>query len=223
MDHSKISKAHQYFLKDPDAYDHYYDLYRKKIDWSDFGRLTTHQIKNQAFHFLNTWGCRFTATDFLASKVKSAHLYHSAGIFALAKETIQDIDLQLSIKIYCGKLAAEDLVFQIFTGFCNLRQRFRWVAASKLLHMINPKLFVMWDNEIVDGYGIKLNEKSYAYEFLPKMKEEVNEAISTYMQDNGCNRSVAIDELQKQNSQRTLAKLADEYNFEKYTKKRKDL
>lgn len=223
MHYTKIFKAHQYFLKDPNAYDYYYDLYRKKLVWSNFSRLTTHQIKNEAFHFLNTWGCRFTATDFLASKVKSAYLYHSAGISALDKETIQDINPHSTMEIYCGKFAIEDLVFQIFAGFCNLRQRFRWVAASKLLHMINPKLFVMWDNDIADGYSLKLNEKNYAYEFLPKMKKEVNEAISTYMQDNRCNRSVAINELQKQNSQRTLAKLADEYNFEKYTKGRKDL
>jgi len=112
MHYTKIFKAHQYILKDPDAYDYYYDLYMKKLDWSNFSRLTTYQIKNEAFRFLNTWGCRFTATDFLASKVKSAYLYHSAGISALDKETIQDINPQSTMEIYCGKSRARASMYQ---------------------------------------------------------------------------------------------------------------
>lgn len=155
--------------------------------------------------------------------VKNAYLYHSAAISTLTKDSIQDADLQSTKEMYCGEFTVEDLVFQIFTGFCNLRQRFRWVAASKLLHMINCKFFVMWDNGIADGYGLKLTENAYAYEFLPRMQEEVNAAITSYMQSYKCDRSSAITELQTENSNRTLAKLADEYNFEKYTRRRKDL
>jgi hypothetical protein len=223
MHHTKLFKAHQYFLRDPDAYDYDYDFYRKKLDWLNFGTLTTKVIKEQAFRFLNKWGCRFTATDLLASRVKNAYLYHSASISALSSETIQDIDLKSKKEIYVGDFAVKDLVFQIFTGFCNIGNRFRWVATSKLLHMINPNLFVMWDNGIAYGYGLKLNGRSYAYDFLPKMKEEVDEAILTYMRENASNRSSATSELQIQNSNRTLAKLIDEFNFEKHTRGRKDL
>ena len=222
MHYITLFKAHQYFSKDSDAYDYDYDFYRKRFEWSNFGTYTAKDIREQAFRFLNKWGCRFTSTDKLASSVKTAYLYHLTAISTLNSEKIQDVDFKSTKNIYTSNLAIGDLIFQIFAGFCNIRSRFRWVVTSKLLHMINPNIFVMWDNGIADGYNLKLNEIDYTYKFLPKMKEEVNEVISTYMQENMCNRPSAIDEIRKQNSQRTPAKLIDEYNFE-YTKGRKDL
>ena len=85
--------------------------------------------------------------------------------------------------------------------------------------MINPKLFVMWDNDICAGYLLSLSASSYAYRFMPLMKQEINEAVNTYMKNQNCNRNTAIKEIMQTCDGKTLAKLVDEYNWIKYRKR----
>lgn len=54
---------------------------------------------------------------------------------------------------------------QIYSTFRGIRPKFGPVAASKLMHMALPDLFMMWDNSIIKGYGV-------AKESLPNMKRE---------------------------------------------------
>lgn len=51
------------------------------------------------------------------------------------------------------------------------------------------------------------------------MKQEANEAITTYMKDRNCDRNTTIKEIMLKCDMRTIAKLVDEYNWIKYTKK----
>jgi hypothetical protein len=82
----------------------------------------------------------------------------------------------------------------------------QFTGASKLMHLMAPKVFVMWDAWIRKAWGFKIgNEKNY-FNFLEKMKIEFKGL--------------------KGKENRTLAKCIDEYNYVKFTlpalKKQKD-
>lgn len=57
----------------------------------------------------------------------------------------------------------------------------------------------------------------YAYAFLPLPQRELAEAIETCMKERGLNREEAIHYICGNCDGKTLAKLADEYNYVKYT------
>ena len=99
------------------------------------------------------------------------------------------------------------------------------VATSKLLHVaINPNLFVMWDREIQPVYVLQKKEINtgfgYAEVFLQRIQRIAKQAVNEVMAEENLSRADAIrsftDHCEKKNS---LAKIIDEYNYTKYTKK----
>ncbi|HEX9862703.1 MAG TPA: hypothetical protein VGB11_05400 [Candidatus Bathyarchaeia archaeon] len=102
------------------------------------------------------------------------------------------------------------------------------VAASKVLHVLVPHFFVMWDNAIRAGYGcgikydkaIMRNETYYV--FLVRTQKELQEAIQSYADSHSIKNFVdasnaLIRELHP-DGRKTLAKIIDEYNFMKFTR-----
>lgn len=95
-------------------------------------------------------------------------------------------------------------------------------AISKVLHLLNPELFVMWDEDIRDEYRVKGNANGYI-EFLKKMQNEIDEAL----EEEAKNRGYSKDEVARRiceeltgeklrrelTRKKTLAKLIDEYNW----------
>ena len=89
------------------------------------------------------------------------------------------------------------------------------VGASKILHVVNPDLFVMWDTAIIEKYGC--GEYILYTDFLRKMQVLAKQAVCEVMeQEESHSRETAIASLT--GCKRTLAKALDEYNFMKYTK-----
>jgi len=78
----------------------------------------------------------------------------------------------------------------------------------------------MWDvlikENVVQG---RERGAAYAFFFLPKMQVELREVIKTCMDERKLNRSDAIRHICEKCDGKTLAKLVDEYNYMKYTKK----
>jgi hypothetical protein len=80
----------------------------------------------------------------------------------------------------------------------------------------------MWDNsicfEVYEKLNMKLNGYSYAYIFMPRMKQKLEEAIDSCMKAKGLSRIDAIQwllsEIEKTHkTSRSLAKALDEYNW----------
>ena len=171
---------------------------------------------------MNKWGCRIGPEeihDIVAKGIKGRCMEAAPFFKALDEETLEDIDFDQTKQASFRRLSNYRIIHQVFSLFCDIGHRFRWTATSKVLHMINPKLFVMWDNDICAGCLLALNAASYSYKFMPSMQREINEAISTYMKDHNSNRITAIKEVMSVCDGKTLAKLVDEYNWIKYTKK----
>ena len=98
------------------------------------------------------------------------------------------------------------------------------VAASKILHMINPELFLMWDNRIQNSYGWP----DYTTRFLPKMQQIAEEAIDEIVLKENLSYEEATEQLESCNHVERIppspyfpnkvAKVLDEFNFMKYTR-----
>ena len=94
-------------------------------------------------------------------------------------------------------------------------------GASKILSILNPQLFVMWDEEIYNHYHFlhrrrgqyhqKANSKCY-FEFLKDMQHEANEFITYSSKEKIEN---GLHEISGYN--KPIAKALDEFNYMIYT------
>jgi len=93
-------------------------------------------------------------------------------------------------------------------------------AISKILHLFNPEIFVMWDKNIREKYGAKEEAKGYL-DFLKSMQAEVKKVLEEKAKEKECNIKEVIEEICRelpskklgQKYRKTLAKLIDEYNW----------
>lgn len=95
-------------------------------------------------------------------------------------------------------------------------------AISKILHLLNPELFVVWDDKIRTKYDVRGSANGYV-EFLKKMQKEINEALLEEAKNKGCSRDEVArricEELPSKKlgrefvRKKSLAKLIDEYNW----------
>jgi hypothetical protein len=107
---------------------------------------------------------------------------------------------------------------------CTNIERYESTDSSKIIHTILPRFFVMWDDEIKSWTVHGKNDGSaYAHEFLPLIQRELLEAIETCMKERNLQRLDAANEISFQCGYQSLAKLADEYNYTKYTLKDRTL
>ena len=156
--------------------------------------------------FVNSWGTRMQATT---PELHCTLDRIWEGLQELESKTILDVDLSDD--------KTRDLIGSCFDKVAksNAKERNEATGASKMLHMINPKLFLMWDASIVRGYGGHFNVLPYA-DFLRRMQRLANYAICQIKKECDVSREDAIESLKCEGH--TLAKTLDEYNFMKYTK-----
>ena len=88
-----------------------------------------------------------------------------------------------------------------------------YTGASKIMHLRNPKVFLMWDTKIRGkrGYNIKGEDGDAYVDFLKKIQN----SFSKIFHD--------IDKmlLEGKNKNKTITKAIDEYNYVTITKSRK--
>ena len=79
----------------------------------------------------------------------------------------------------------------------------------------------MWRDDKIKNGTVQggSNGAVYAIKFLPKMQSELKEAIESCEKEKNLGREIAIDHIIQACNGKTLAKLADEYNYVKYTKR----
>ncbi|MCJ7635555.1 hypothetical protein MUP77_24595 [Candidatus Bathyarchaeota archaeon] len=188
----------------------------QKFNWNRIANLSLEEIRTDVIGFLNE--CRafgpiiIEPTNEMASSIKQAYIDTEDHLAALHEINIEDVHLQETSRILEN---ADRLLYR----FSNIGLMFREVAASKLLHMLIPEFFVMWDNTIMVAYGV--DKYHYGSDFLSLMNQKINQSIDLAMQEWKCSRESAIQRLRYRG--KTLAKIIDEYNFREYTRMRKHL
>ena len=185
----------------------------QKTQWNNLYESSDLLVKKQVLKFLNEFGCRIPVTKVVIQGIKKAHLASIPYIDALRNESLCDLNFDLDVVIYDKAFTLGQTIYAVFDFFSNIGHRFSHVAASKLLHQVNPHVFMMWDNGITKHYGVRKNSEDYVYKFLPLMKEKLNQVVHTYMNDFNVNRIEAITKLNNYRDNKTLLKLLDEYNW----------
>ena len=109
-----------------------------------------------------------------------------------------------------------DLICRSFKKLANCsNNQNEATAASKILHIINPKLFVPWDGAIIRGYG-GYSRRLFYTDFLRRMQRLANFAIEQVVKECGVSCEDAINSFTC--GEHTLTKALDEYNFMKFTR-----
>lgn len=94
-------------------------------------------------------------------------------------------------------------------------------AISKVLHLLNPEIFVMWDGSIRKVYHLRdrrVDEFPKGYlEFLKEAQNEIKEAFSDYKRESGKGFDKIEQEIRSKFKNKTLARIVDEYNYSTYT------
>lgn len=216
--HQELFEACEEFEGDEKAYNQAWLLARKFVDWKNLDKLPLQEIENRVILFLNRWKCHLPKDRRLAERLKDIYRQSLPFLDALNGEAIQDFNFDQKRKVEGKEYRNSETMLKVFQNFCSTGYHFRDVAASKVLHMINPHLFVMWDTNICKAYGVKKSPSGYVFEFIPLMKKKANEAVDSYMEDKKCGREKAVKALNEFRPLKTLAKLLDEHNYIKYTR-----
>ena len=210
MEYKKLIEGHKLFYESEyRAFN--YDGYMKCKDWTCWTNpdLPIDEIR-KLFNFIKSWD-RFFQGD--------VELFR--GIYAEVSSTLQELkNERIEDTSFTGelKIRVRDVFDKV--GNCTLIDRYESTDASKILHTILPNFFVMWDDKIKEGViQGRDNGAAYAFYFLPKMQLELREAIETCMEEGKLDRIDAIKYICEKCDGKTLAKLVDEYDYMKYTKK----
>jgi len=210
LDYKKLIEGHKLFYEgEYRAFN--YDGYMKCKDWACWVSpdLPIDEIR-KLFNFIRSWD-RFFQGD--AELFKEIYAEVFSTLQKLKDERIEDTNFAEELKI-----EVRDVFDKVAN--CTLIDRYESTDASKILHTILPNFFVMWDDCIKEGVMQgRDNGAAYAFYFLPRMQLELREAIETCMKEREMNRVDAVRYVGEKCDRKTLAKLVDEYNYMKYTKK----
>jgi len=88
---------------------------------------------------------------------------------------------------------------------------------SKILHLLNPEILVMWDNAIERRYHRMNQRVDYTpqgyLEFLKEMQKEIGQALEERKIETGQGLDVIEREIRSRYKNKTLAKIIDQYNW----------
>ena len=196
------------------AYDRaYVDYLRDKdqLKWDHPERLDAPEI-GKLREFLNV---KFGTRMQLTYERERDALQHAL------QSKLSELNMLRSITILSADFNDKKMCRLIIDAFDTVAQyhpdgnKYTAVATSKILHTINPGLFVMWDNAIQCGYGLSRSNKAKGYVcyFLPRIQRLVRLAIrqEEEVSDN------TIESFRSPRCTHSIARLLDEYNYTKFT------
>lgn len=171
--------------------------------------------------FLNRWGsCRLKNTEQLASGIRGSVIKLRHNLKALNEFRIETVDFEKKIDVNKEELQLSQVIDRCYENLNNIKGVGPTVT-SKLLHSLQPALFVMWDNNILPHYHqndqqVKNTGAGYCV-FLQIMQQiamDVRRGFQSAVLD-AANQDPA-DYLSKRmgyNPPKTMAKYLDEYNW----------
>ena len=182
--------------------------------------LDVSEIRNVFVEFLNRWGCRLRNYDNnTASNLKKCLERVHSDFREIQNYSILDFDLESAEN--------KERIKRIYNSFWNygspIARNFGPTATSKAIHIVNPGLFVIWDNKIrlhywIENRGIDDSGKGYVY-FLVEIKRIAKILV------NECRKRFDVDDPALWLSQKlnitpphSLTKFIDEFDWLVYTK-----
>lgn len=141
----------------------HYESLRRRGYWLNLEQMALAQLSRDVITgFLNTaeWCCHLpgpgkpakhqTMLRDLKGAVNNVSPYYQA----IKRLKLVDLDFMATTSLNSQSLPVAHVIPLIYNEYCAIRPQFGRVAASKLMHMALPELFMMWDNAIIKGYGV---------------------------------------------------------------------
>ncbi len=95
--------------------------------------------------------------------------------------------------------------------------RLGWTGISKIIHLVNPEIFVLWDDKIRDHYhkiNLRIRGSPEGYlEFSREMQRQLLEALKDHQNETHQEITIMANELILNFDNKPLTKLCDEYNW----------
>jgi hypothetical protein len=147
------------------------------------------------FTFLNQWGTHCPSDPRCRASFGEAYKHVLQRLRLL--EGCDLLEARFDGEVADGKTLSDTIqeVFEaLATANRKLTKRYESTATSKILHVLRPQLFVMWDTAIRSGYAVKEGSESSEYGswFLPRMQREAREAVDSYAAETKSERRVAV-------------------------------
>lgn len=182
---------------------------------TDLSKLETDEhVKEIIKVFLALWGRMGRTVDRknLGYEKLTEQLRNAEGIFQRIRgKNLLDINLE--------EREMEETIRQAYDS-----SRIRYIGAtavSKILHLIDPEVLVMWDGDIRGRYHVAESADGYL-KFLKMVKQEVEEALAEEAKRSGRSKEEIVEKicselpsrkLGQEYNRKTLAKLIDEYEW----------
>lgn len=174
--------------------------------------LSADEIRDKIIDFLNRWKCRISNDS--AETVKEKLVETRPLTQSLSDKRLFDVNDSLK--------SSKTGMMKLYEKFDSI-PHFGATATSKILHIINPDLFVMWDQNILKHYHHKnllISDSAQGYvAFLSLMSEMGREVTLDFHKSHPqSSPEVYLCEKLGYNLQKSLAKFIDEYNWITITK-----
>ena len=184
------------------------------------GDLRVEEIRNILVKFLNRWGCRLRNYDNVtASGLQGCLVRTHPELSDLQKYSIFDFSLE--------NVEMTEEVERVFTGFWHCGSgstaagNFGPTATSKLLHVINPAFFALWDEAIRIAYwkeDDRIVESGRGYSvFMHELRKMAEHLRSECEEKFGAlDPARLISERMKIDPPHSILKFIDEFNWVTY-------
>lgn len=210
--YTDLLKAHKFF-KSIEGRWKFYDAYMENRDASAWLRSRDVPIVQGLllFGFVHSWDPNYQGD---LTKFFEIYKVIFPYMHKLRNENILTINFTPEVK------DSIEIIFDEIAK-CPREKRYESTDTSKLLHAIIPEFFVMWDDKIRKAtIGEGKTGKDYSYDFLPRMQVMIKEYLKSYNNENGGDLQFASKMICQKADNKTLAKLIDEYNYVRFTKKK---
>jgi hypothetical protein len=197
-------------FKENEPLDRYYLQTVDSMVWKNLNGLSINDVESEILYFLNKWKCRIDKSDKSVRNIRKS-LKETSSLFKLLEdEKLENIEFNKKIK----NKTVEEIIFKIFETLSSTKVGRRTLgptATSKIMHLVNVELFVMYDQKIREHYGCFTNANGYI-NFIWRM----NNIAKKIIEDCDGNEEIWRKIYKKRKS---LPKLIDEYNYSRFTKK----
>ncbi len=182
----ELIEYHDKYMQGTD-YDKDYLKYKPLFSkFDDLNAVSGQDFVDIAIKFANAWQSRTSSSIEIAENVVMLIKQHMSAFHQLEGKSLLFMDLDLEEG-------------NIETCY-NVMEKVNSTAIAKILHMMNEKVFPMWDDRIRKMYGVYGNAEGYST-FMILVQRQLSK--------------LGIDAIKQieQTTDRTILKILDEYNW----------
>lgn len=192
--------------------------------WGNLSSITADQIERIVIEFLRYYKVQYThRIDRKGLRETLMDLVEHSEI--LTGRSLLDLNLDEEVQVKGGMTTwMHGIIKETYEDLCSVHG-IGSTSASKILHGINPKVFMMWDQYIRPGYGYYKEDADDYLKFFLDCQKIASGIIKEYTKKHNCDASTAEKAICEKaypdfKVKKPIAKLLDEYNWMKFCNER---